>query len=141
MSRIFWDSMLFIYLLEGHKKYAPQVNSLLEKSFERDDILLTSYLAIAEVLVGVQPGSPIAQTIFSVVEKMGFSFVEFNGQCVEPFRQLRTQYGLRGPDAMHLACASASKTDLFLTGDGQLLKKHLHVPGIHFIANFENPPL
>ena len=111
MSRIFWDSMLFIYLLEGHKKYAPHVNSLLEKSYERDDILLTSYLALAEVLVGVEPGSPIAQTIFSVVETMGFSFVEFDRQCVQPFRRVRTQYGLRGPDAMHLACASAAKTD------------------------------
>jgi predicted nucleic acid-binding protein len=141
MSRIFWDAMLFIYLLEGHKKYAPQVRSLLEKSYKRGDVLLTSYLALAEVLVGAQPGTPTAKAIHSTVEEMGFSFVEFNRQCVEPFRMLRTQYGLRGPDAMHLACAAAAKTDLFLTGDGQLLKKHLHVPGIHFIADFENPPL
>lgn len=141
MSRIFWDAMLFVYLLEGHRKYAPQVNSLLEASYERGDVLLTSYLAMGEVLVGVPVGSPLAQTIFETVEQMGFSFIEFDRQCVEPFRLLRTTFGLKAPDAMHLACAAAAKTDLFLTGDGQLLKKHLHVPGIHFIANFENPPL
>jgi hypothetical protein len=38
---------------------------------------------------------------------------------------------------MNLACAASARVDLFLTGDKQLMK--LNVPGIQFIADFENP--
>jgi predicted nucleic acid-binding protein len=139
VTRVFWDSMLFIYLLEGHRKYAPRVRTLLERSYQRNDLLLTSYLALAEMLVGASAST--ADTVLSTVEEMGFSFIQFDRECVEPFRSLRAKHGLRGPDAMHLACAAAAGTDLLLTGDEQLLKKGLHLPGIHFIASFENAPL
>lgn len=141
MSRIFWDTMLFVYLLEGHKKYAPLVRSLLQKSYERDDHLVTSYLAVAEMLAGVSAKSSNVSYVISTIEEMGFSFVEFAKPCVEPFRLLRREYGLRAPDSMHLACASAAKTDLFITGDQQLLGKRLMIPGIQFIVNFEHAPL
>ena len=32
MSRIFWDSMLFIYLLEGHPKFSPRARQLLDRA-------------------------------------------------------------------------------------------------------------
>ena len=32
MSRIFWDTMLFVYLLEGHSNFGPQVRKTLERS-------------------------------------------------------------------------------------------------------------
>jgi len=42
-------------------------------------------------------------------------------------------------DAVHLACAASAGMDLFLTGDGDLQK--LYVPGIQFIADYDNPLL
>ena len=141
MSRVFWDAMMFIYLLENHPVFADPVREVLARSRKRNDILLTSYLSLAEALVGTPQGSPKADVLRSAIPKMGFGFVAFDGDAVEPFRRLRTDFGLRPPDSMHLACAAAVKTDLFLTNDSQLLKKQIHVPGIQFIASFINPPL
>ncbi len=45
MSRIFWDTMLFIYFFEDHPVYAERVQQLLERSYRRGDRLFTSYLA------------------------------------------------------------------------------------------------
>jgi predicted nucleic acid-binding protein len=141
MNRVFWDAMLFVYLLEGHRKYQPMVRELLERSYEREDVLLTSYLVLAELMVGPEYQNQTVETVVATLEEMGFSFIEFGRSSVEPFRMLRAQYGLRGPDAIHLSCAAAAKVDLFLTGDEQLLQKRLRIPGIRFIATFENAPI
>jgi uncharacterized protein len=140
VSKVFWDTMLFVYLLEGHSKFAPVVQSLLARSYSRGDMLLTSYLSLGEVLAGMSAGSPAAQTLLTTVGEMGFTFVEFNRGAVDPFQFLRRDVGLRAPDAMHLACAASANADLFLTGDKELVRKKVRVPGIHFIADFENAP-
>jgi hypothetical protein len=44
---------------------------------------------------------------------------------------------VKSADSINLACAASAGIDLFLTGDKQLMK--LNVPGIQFIADFENP--
>jgi hypothetical protein len=49
--------------------------------------------------------------------------------------------GLKAPDSIHLACAAAARTDMFLTNDTQLLNRRLHVPGIQFISDFTKPIL
>lgn len=140
MSRIFWDTMLFIYLMEDHPRYAARVRELLDRSYRRGDSLCTSYLALGEIAAGgakspAQKGSMIRTTI----EEMGFSFLPFDARAVEPFSRLRGVHKLPVADSIHLACAAAAGIDLFLTGDRQLMK--LDVPGIHFIANFDSPIL
>jgi predicted nucleic acid-binding protein len=141
MSRVYWDAMMLIYLLEEDPLFAEPVRMALARSKKREDTLLTSYLSLAEALVGTEPGSLEAETLRNAIPGMGFTFVAFNGDAVEPFRRLRSDFGLRPPDSMHLACAAAARTDLFLTNDSQLLKRQLQVPGIQFIASFINPPL
>ena len=136
MSRIFWDTMMFVYLLEGHSKFAPQVRKTLERSYERGDALVTSYLALGEVMAGGAGDTAKAETVRSTIAEMGVSFLPFDGKCVTPFAQLRSVMGLKAPDAIHLACAAAAGVDMFLTGDTQLLNRRLHVPGIQFIAHF-----
>jgi predicted nucleic acid-binding protein len=141
MSRVFWDTMLLVYLLDDNQEFGGTVRELLASSFRRNDQLVTSYLALAEALVGIPEGSQRSVTASSTLQEMGFNFLPFNEPCVMAFRRLRRDFGLRGPDAMHLACASAAEVDLFLTGDRQLLKRGLHVPGIQFIAGFDRAPL
>ena len=141
MSRIFWDAMLFIYLLEDNPGFAPSVRAALARSRRRGDILLTSYLSLAEALVGMPDKGSAGTTLQDTILEMGFTLVSFDERAVQPFRVLRRDFRLRQPDSMHLACAAASKTDLFLTEDKQLLKRHLHIPGIQFISNLENAPL
>ena len=51
MSRIFWDTNLFIYLLEDKGELTERVVSLRERMAERSDELLTSTLTVGEILV------------------------------------------------------------------------------------------
>ena len=50
MTRIFWDTSLFLYLFEGGHR-ADEVKRLRERMIARDDRLFTSSLTMGEVLV------------------------------------------------------------------------------------------
>jgi uncharacterized protein len=141
LSRLYWDTMLFIYLLEGHPQHSARVKHLLDRAYERGDSLYSSYLALGEVMAGADKsaGSSKGALIRSALDEMGFSYLPFDGDAVQPFSRLRTRDSLKVADAIHLACAASAGIDLFLTGDRQLLK--LHVPGIQFIADFYTPLL
>jgi len=141
MSRIYWDTMLFVYLLEGHPQNSSRVKYLLQRGYQRGDSLYTSYLAVGELLAGAKQSADPAKgsKIRGALDEMGFSYLPFDGGAVRPFSQLRAKEKLKAPDAIHLACAASAGIDLFLTGDRQLLR--LHVPGIQFIADFHTPLL
>lgn len=141
MSRIYWDTMLFIYLLEDHPTFSPRTQQLLDRAYHRGDSLFTSYLALGEVMAGAEK-SPYPQKTLAMretIEEMGFSCLPFDGGAVAPFIFLRAKQKLKIADSIHLACAASAGIDLFLTGDKQLAK--LDVPGIQFIAEFNNPVL
>src|SRR5205807_10144530 len=50
MSRIFWDTNLFVYLFEDYKVLSKTTEELRAKMLARGDQLLTSTLTISEVL-------------------------------------------------------------------------------------------
>jgi predicted nucleic acid-binding protein len=140
VRRIYWDSMLLIYLLEGHSQYASRVVDLLEVSKRRMDRLFTSYLGLGELMAGAKATeSGRAQKLQREVSGLGFSYLPFDGSCVSAFALLRGTHRVKSADAIHLACAGGAGIDLFLTGDKQLMK--LEVPGINFIADFDTPLL
>jgi predicted nucleic acid-binding protein len=141
VSRIYWDTMLFIYLLEGHPAHVLRVRHLLARAYERGDALYSSHLAIGEVMAGAGPSpDPQKQAVIqNTLREMGFRYLSFDEGAVLPFSRLRAKEKLKIADAIHLACAASAGIDLFLTGDKQLLK--LHVPGVQFIADFYTPLL
>jgi predicted nucleic acid-binding protein len=136
MSRVFFDAMMFAYVLGDNTEFAPHVQRTLERCYERGDTLLTSCLAVGEVMVGGEQDREVASRARAVIRGMGFSLVPFDESCIVAFARLRAEMRLKAPDAIHLACAAAAKTDLFLTNDGQLLQRRLVVPGIQFIGDF-----
>jgi len=141
MRRIFWDAMLFIYLLEDCPHFTPRVEHLLTRSRKRGDLLFSSCLALGEVMAGSerlnQPA--IANEARDTLTEIGFSFLPFDSGAITIFSELRGKQRLKVADAIHLACAGSAGIDLFLTGDKQLVK--LDVPGIQFIAEFNTPIL
>ena len=141
MSRIFWDSMLLIYLLEDHPVFAARTRHLLVRARQRGDLLHTSYLALGEVLAGAEKSVPPLKepALLATLNEMGFKFLPFDSGAVAPFSRLRARERLKIADSIHLACAASAGIDLFLTGDKQLTK--LDIPGIQFIAEFNTPLL
>ncbi len=141
MSRIFFDAMMFVYLLEDNPRFASDVKRTLERCYERKDTLLTSCLAVGEVMAGGSGDRSDAEIARTTIREMGFSLVPFDENCMATFGKLRSEMRLKAPDSIHLACAAAAKTDMFLTNDVQLLQRRLYVPGIQFIGDFTKPIL
>jgi predicted nucleic acid-binding protein len=138
VSRIYWDTMLFIYLLEDHPVFSSRTRQLLERAYRREDTLFTSYLALGEIMAGAEkaPNPKTSAAVAEVIAEMGFSFLPFDRGSVVAFGELRSKQKLKIGDAIHLACAASVGIDLYLTGDTQLFR--LDVPGIQFIADFNS---
>ncbi len=137
MSRIFWDTNLFIYLLEGSREKFPLVRHLLERMIERRDELLTSSLTLGEVLV--RPLEMDRQDLIDRYERLlnspGVSLVPFDERSARIYAQLRQDRGIRPPDAIQLSCAAAARTNLFITNDTRLNQKK--VDGVDFVVSLE----
>lgn len=132
--------MMFVYLISDHAEFAPPVHSVLRRCYERGDTLLTSCLAVGEVLAGGKR-RVTADRVEDILRRMRFTLLPFDAECMGTFAMLRAEMRLKAPDAIHLACAAAARTDLFLTNDQQLLQRRLFVPGIQFIGDFTRPIL
>ncbi len=134
MSRIYWDTMLFVYWLEDHPAYAPRVRQILAKMEERQDQLYTSSFTVGEVLVGPYRVRALdtARQIREFFESSFVEIVSYTLKTADLYARMRADQGVSPADAMHLACAAEIGTDLFLTNDAALIGKA--IPGIHFIA-------
>ena len=134
MSRVYWDTMVFVYWLENHPHYAPRAEHIFRSMQSRGDRLCASYLSMGEVLAGplkrgqVQMAATIKQFFDSGLPEI----LPFDRNSSLEFARLRATANVSPADAIHLACAAASGVDLFLTHDADLHK--LRVPGIQFIA-------
>ena len=131
MSRIFWDTNLFIYLLEGGK-HAGRVATLRRRMIERGDALLTSALTLGELLVKpLEAGDRVLAERYEQALRAGAMVIPFDDRAARPFAEIRQDRAIRPPDAIQLACAAAAGTDLFITNDNRLSRKT--IAGIAFV--------
>ena len=139
MSRVFWDTNLFVYLVEGHGR-AQQVAALRQRMMEREDELLTSALTLGEVLVKpMEAGDQELRQRYESVITAGAVVLPFDARAAPRFAEIRRDRSIRAPDAIQLACASMAGVDLFITNDDRLSRKR--VRGIHFIQPLDNAML
>jgi predicted nucleic acid-binding protein len=140
MSRIFWDTNLFIYLFEGSAAFGGQVATLREKMLLRGDQLVTSALTLGEVLVKpIKEGDTRLSKEYADALPAVAVLLPFDEKAATVYAQLRGDSGLRAPDAIQLACAAAFGVDLFVTNDARL--HNLQVAGIQFIVPLERVPI
>lgn len=141
MSRVFFDTNLFIYLLEDSGARGRRVKELLERISMRRDELLTSTLTLGEVLVRPMAlgNLPWAEQYEKLLATPGVSLLSFDRESARAYARIRQDRTIKPPDAIQLACAAAARCDLFLTNDDRLSRKI--VPGIQFIASLERAVL
>ncbi len=137
MTRVFWDTMLFIYLLQDDPVFGERVRYLRTRSLERGDEICTSALAVGELLAGVYRDKSEGEAIRvrDAIVRSGIRILPFDLAVSTRFGGIRAKHRTSAADSIHLACAAAASVDLFLTGDEGLLK--LHVDGIKFIAGID----
>ncbi len=137
MSRIYWDTLLFIYWLEEHPQYAKRVDAIHTRMKERQDRLITSTFTFGEVLAGAyrRNAARVADESRQLLQAVVAETVPFTLDTAGQYAWIRGSLGIAPADAIHLACAAQARTDLFLTNDKRLVGKI--VPGIQFITSLE----
>ena len=140
MSKIFWDTNLFVYLFEKHPNYWKQVEKLRERMIVRGDQLITSSMTLGEIQVKARKLGRIdeADRYRGAITQTA-SIIPFDNKAADAYAIIREKTNIRGADAIQLACASAIGVEIFITNDVQL--QRLSIPNVHFIVPIDRVPL
>ena len=134
MTRIYWDTMLFVYWFEGVPGYAPRVGEIRASMGHRGDELLTSTFTLGELLVKPfeRGAEESAAAIRTALSPPWVRQIPFTSDVAEHYARIRSRNRVTPADAIHLASAASAGANLFLTNDRALTR--LAIPGIDFIA-------
>jgi len=136
MSRVFWDTNLYIYLFEDSPKYSKLVAELRQRMLERGDQLVTSAFTLAEILVKpIKEKNDLLVASYRRALSATSMLIPFDEKAALAYARIRTDHAVRPPDAIQLACAGSFGVDLFITNDSRLHGKQ--VPGIQFIVGLD----
>jgi len=140
MSRIFWDTNLFVYLLEDYGDLTKKTENLRAKMLARGDQLLTSTLTLGEILVKPKrEGRHELCKMYEEILAASALLLPLDVAAALVYATLRSDKTLKAPDAVQLACAASASVDLFVTNDARLQGKQ--ISGIQFIVPLERVPL
>ena len=143
MSRIFWDTNLFVYLLEDYKGLSEKTIALRRTMIARGDQLLTSTMTVGEILVKpLQHGDRATARLYEESISQAAVIVPFDLKAARIYADLRatrTKKEVSPPDAIQLSCAASAGVDLFITNDDRL--KDERVAGIQFVTSLHRAPL
>lgn len=134
MTRVFWDTNLFVYLLEGGE-FAPRVREIRSRMLDRGDQLVTSALTLGELLVKPREKGELAVRDHETTLRHVATILPFDAEAARHYAAIRGDRVIRAPDAIQLACAATAGVDLFITNDDRLSRKI--VGGVKFITSLE----
>lgn len=123
-ERVYLDTNIFIYALEGYPNFVEELTELFESLDEGNLSAVTSELTLAEVLV--RPfidGNIERQTAYQQALQNSdvLEVVLVSRDVLIEAARLRSVTNLRLPDAIHGATARLTGCETFLTNDRQLL--------------------
>jgi predicted nucleic acid-binding protein len=139
VSRVYWDTMLFIYWLEENPEFGKRVDEIWSRMQERNDQLITGALALGEVFAGAYKrgaNKERIQEVKATLESAVSVVIPFTAETADVYGRIKGSLKIPPADAIHLACAASAGTDLFLTNDKNLVGKV--IPGIQFIAGLDS---
>lgn len=129
MSTIFWDTNLFIYLIEQTPDFSDRVIAIRKKMIENKDLLVTSTLTLGEVLVRpLEVNRADLVAIYKgILRSPEIILIQLDELVAENYAKIRALYPqkIKPPDAIQLACASAYGIDTFITNDNRLNNLHI----------------
>jgi uncharacterized protein len=137
VSRIYWDTMLFVYWLEDHPDHAARMGQIHKRMQERRDTLCTSAFALGEVLTGFYKRGALemAVQVQDAFRSPQIELIPFTPETADHYARIRGTHRVSPADAIHLASAAQTGVDLFLTNDHRL--QRLTIRGIQFIAGMD----
>src|SRR5438034_6829362 len=102
MTRVFWDTNLFVYLLEGGA-FAARVRQVRARMLERGDQLVTSALTLGELLVRPRErGEEVVRDHEATIRQIA-TILAFDAACAPRYAAIRADRTIKAPDAIELA--------------------------------------
>jgi len=136
VSRVFWDTNLFIYLIEDYGELSERVAGLRKRMNERRDELYTSALTLGEILIKpLEANDEVLARRYEAALLQGAVVIPFDVDAARLYAGIRNDRTIRPPDAIQLACAAQARVDLFITNDDRLSTKS--IPRIHFVSSLQ----
>ena len=118
MGLIYLDACLLIYLVERHPRWGGPVATAMAQS--DDGRFGISPLVKCECLVGpLKRGDPDLQRAYTDLFGLVIP-LDMPEPVYLQAGQLRARFGLKTPDALHLACAQHHRCDALWTNDDRL---------------------
>jgi len=134
MTRVFWDTNLFVYLFEGGE-FATRVRQVRSRMLDRGDQLVTSALTLGELLVKPRQKGEAALRDHETTIRQIATILPFDAESAPRYAAIRADRTIKAPDAIQLACAATAGVDLFITNDDRLSRKQ--VREVKFITSLE----
>ncbi|MBN8653662.1 MAG: type II toxin-antitoxin system VapC family toxin [Cytophagales bacterium] len=122
---VYLDTAPLIYYLEENATHSSYLNQLFKKNEAGEFIFYTSVVTLTEVLtLPFRQGNVelAEQYQYFLSETQTLKLIPVNIPIAKLAAKLRAEYGIRMPDAIHLATAMEIKADWFLTNDIALKK-------------------
>ena len=123
MGVIYLDSCLLVYAIEDDPVFGPTTKQRLAQAAKTEDaVLAISPLVRLECLVGPMKSGDRALRLryehaLSLLRLLDMPPAVYDGAA-----ELRARYGLRTPDALHLACAQHHGCRALWTNDDRLAR-------------------
>jgi predicted nucleic acid-binding protein len=115
---IYLDSCLVIYLVEQHARWREPLARAMAKA--EDARFAISALVKCECLVApIKRGDPVLQRAYAELFDLFVPLAMPEPICLQA-AHLRARFGLRTPDALHLACAQHHRCEALWTNDNRL---------------------
>jgi predicted nucleic acid-binding protein len=122
-ERVGADTVVFIYHLEDHPRYARLTQRVFEAWEEGRNSGVTSVITILELLVKPKREGKreVARDYLELLSTYpNLTIVEVDIGLADLAADLRAKYGLRTPDALQLAAALQAGAKGFITNDSRL---------------------
>lgn len=132
-TRVYLDTNLFIYALEGFPEFADTIRELFAAIENGALSAITSELTLAETLVKpfMDNDSQRQQAYLDAIQTSDvLTVLPVSREILIEAARLRSSSSLRLPDAIHLATALSAGCTSFLTND----RKIAALPGISIVT-------
>lgn len=118
--RIYWDASVWVAWDNDEFNVKDLCTEILKEAEKGNIEIVVSALTYSEFC----PSDENTKLLDDYLKRSSFIFVNINRVIASNARQLVKKYqGLRGPDAVHIACAIYAKVDMVFSFDKHHLRK------------------